>query len=232
MPGGSGLLEQIRENFTQVVEAAIQIADECPSACEHSCIDCLQTFRNSFYHRYLDRHRALDCLREWGGTLRVAHEIPSLQPATDDHNPDAQPVNDGETKLKHLLQAAGFMQGEFQKQIRFKEPIVMDHLIGSTTPDVYFQGDEEDEDDKGVCIYLDGMSASLHGDPKIAARDKEIRAWLRNNGYQVIEITCVELDDREAMISHFRKLARYLSGKDMARRVSEETNWFDEKPKL
>jgi len=230
MPGGSGLLEQIRESFGQVVDAAVQLADECPSACEHSCIDCLQTFRNSFYHRYLDRHLAVERLRAWGGVLQVAHEIPPLQPVGDSHDLDAQPVNDGETKLKHLLQAAGFMSGEFQQQIRFREPIVMDHLIGSTTPDVYFRGDSDDEEDKGVCIYLDGMSSSLHGDPQIAARDREIRAWLRNNGYQVIEITYVELDDREAMIRHFRKLAKYLSGKDMARRVSEETGWFDEKP--
>lgn len=228
MPGGSGLLEQIRENFAHVIEAALQLADECPSACEHSCIDCLQTFRNSFYHRYLDRHLATERLREWGGELSIAHEIPPLQPAVDGHDLDAQPVNDGETKLKHLLQAAGFMAGEFQQQIRFREPIVMDHLIGSTTPDVYFRGDSDDDEDKGVCIYLDGMSSSLHGDPQIAARDREIRTWLRNNGYQVIEITYVELDDREAMIRHFRKLAKCLSGKDMARKLSEQSAWFDE----
>jgi hypothetical protein len=226
MPGGSGLLGQIRENFAKVVEAAVQLADECSSACEHSCINCLQTFRNSFYHRYLDRHLAVERLRAWGGELRVAHEIPVLQPAGETHEHDAQPVNDGETRLKHLLQAAGFMSGEFQQQIRFNEPIEMDHLIGSTTPDVYFRGDEDDPEDKGVCIYLDGMSSSLHGDPRIAAIDREIRTWLRNNGYQVIEITYVELDDRDAMIRHFRKLAKYLSGKDLAREISENTAWF------
>ena len=104
----------------------------------------------------------------------------------------------------------------------------LDHLIGSTTPDVYFCGDEDDDEDKGVCIYLDGMSASLHGDPAVAARDREIRTWLRNNGYQVIEITAVELDDREAMVRHFRKLARFLSGKDKARELAENSGWFDE----
>ena len=134
-------------------------------------------------------------------------------------------MNDGETKLKRLLEAAGFTAGEFQQQIRFRQPITLSHQIGSTTPDVFFEGDLDD--DKGVCIYLDGMSASLHGDPATAARDREIRSWLRNNGYQVIEITYVELDDREAMIRHFRKLARYLSGKDLADRVSQDTAWID-----
>lgn len=228
MPGGSGLLEQIRENFTEVTSAAIELAEQCPSACDHSCIDCLQTFRNSFYHRYLDRHMATERLRSWGGTLVVAHEIPPVQPQGDTHDLDAQPVNDGETKLKHLLQAAGFTSGEFQQQIRFREPIMFDHLIGSTTPDVFFKGDEDDPDDMGICIYLDGMSASLHGDPQTAARDREIRTWLRGNGYQVIEITYVELDDREAMIRHFRRLAKFLSGKEKAKKLTENSRWFDE----
>jgi len=231
MPGGSGLLEQIRNNFAQVVDAAMALADGCPSACEHSCIDCLQTFRNSYYHRYLDRNLALERLRELGDVLKVMHDIPPLQPAGESHNPDAQPVNDAETKLKHLLKAAGFASGEFQQQIRFREPIKLDHLIGSTTPDVYYAGDEDDDEDKGVCIYLDGMSASLHGDPAVAARDREIRTWLRNNGYQVIEITAVELDDRKAMVRHFRKLARCLSGKDLARKVSADSSWFEKRRK-
>jgi hypothetical protein len=126
-----------------------------------------------------------------------------------------------------MLQAAGFTSGEFQEQIVFKRPIVADHLIGSTTPDVYFTGDPDDTDDQGVCIYLDGMSESLHGNPETAAKDREIRSWLRNNGYQVIEITYVELDDRNAMIRHFKKLARYLSGKDLAQKVEKDASWFD-----
>lgn len=227
MPGGSGLLDQIRNNFADVVEAAKGITQDCPSLCEYSCIDCLQTFRNGYYHKYLNRHEVANLLQEWGDRLKPTHEIPPSQPSTHTHNLDAQPVNDGETKLKHLLEAAGFMSGQFQQQIRFRQPLMLDYQIGSTTPDVFFQGDEDDEDDKGVCIYLDGMSVSLHGDPATAARDREIRSWLRNNGYQVIEITYVELDDRDAMTRYFRKLARYLSGKDLADRITQNTEWFD-----
>ena len=227
MPGGSGLVEQIREHFPQIIEAARELLLHCPSACDHSCIDCLQTFRNSFYHRYLDRHAAAELIKDWGDRLDVEYEIPPTHPATGSHDPDAQPVNDAETKLKHLLVAAGFTSGEFQQQIRFGQKISLDHQIGSTTPDVYFTGDEDDEDDNGVCIYLDGMSAALHGDPAIAERDKEIRTWLRNNGYQVIEIACNELDDRKAMVRHFKKLAKFLSGKDFARDIVESQEWFE-----
>ena len=227
MPGGSGLLEQMRANFDKVLAAAKAIAEGCPAACQHSCIDCLQTFRNAHYHRYLDRNVVLATLQSWGAQLRSAHPIPPEQPSTQPRDSTAQPVNDAETKLKRLLEAAGFTTGRFQQRIRFKQPITLSHLIGSTTADVFFHGDEDDPDDKGVCIYLDGMSASIHGDPAAAERDREIRTWLRNHGYRVIEITVVELDDRQAMIRHFRKLAKYLSGPELADKLSQDTSWFD-----
>jgi len=227
MPGGSGLLEQIRGNFSRVISAAMDITSNCPSLCDHSCVDCMQTFRNGYYHRHLDRHIVVDLLGNWGDALKFSNEIPPLQPLGDTADLNDQPVNDAETKLRRLLEAAGFMEGQFQQQIRFKKPIVLDHQIGSTTPDVYFAGDTDDEDDMGVCIYLDGMSASLHGDPATAQRDREIRSWLRNGGYQVIEITVVELDDCKAMVRHFRKLARYLCGRDLAQQLSQDTSWFN-----
>jgi hypothetical protein len=229
MPGGSGLLDQINENFAEIIAVALDITSGCPSACEHSCVDCLQMFRNAHYHRYLDRHVVMEFLKEWGDNLEQGHEIPPLQQVAHSHDLNNQPTNDGEIKLKRLLHAAGFMEGEFQSNIRFKEPIVSNHQIGSTTPDVYYAGDEDDEDDKGICIYLDGMSSSLHGNPEIAEKDREIRTWLRNNGYQVIEITYVELDDRNAMTRHFKKLAKFLSGKELAKRISSDTEWFDKR---
>lgn len=231
MPGGSGLIQQLLANFDRVFAAAQKLLAECPSGCESSCIDCLQTYRNSFYHKYLNRHEALAALTDWGSELVYQHEIPTTHPAQIQVDLDKQPVNDGETKLKHMLKAAGFTSGDFQEQIVFKRPIVLDHLIGSTTPDVYFSGDSDDTDDtddKGLCVYLDGLSESIHGNAETAAKDREIRSWLRNNGYQVIEITYVELDDRNAMIRHFKKIARYLSGKDLAKQVEDNSNWFDQ----
>lgn len=226
MPGGSGLIEQILSNFADIVRIAKDITRNCPSACEHSCIDCLQTFRNGYYHKYLDRHLALKWFDDRGDSLARENDIPPSQPTTPSRDLNSQPVNDAETKLKHLLKAAGFMDGEFQRQIKFKQPINVGHQIGSTTPDIFYAGDMDDEDDKGVCIYLDGLSDSVHGNPETAQRDREIRNWLRNNGYQVIEITVVELDDHRAMVRHFKKLAKLLSGKDMADKIAEDPSWF------
>ena len=47
MPGGSGLLDQICDRFEEISAVARDVVDKCPSVCETSCIDCLQTFRNA-----------------------------------------------------------------------------------------------------------------------------------------------------------------------------------------
>ena len=219
MPGGSGLLDQLCERFQEVVQVAREVAGACPGLCESSCIDCLQSFRNAYYHRYLDREAARERIDEWGQQLSFEHEIPRQQPDASPAEDDAVPVNDAETKLRHLLLAAGFGEGVRDEQIR------LDHTLGSTTPDVIYRTEDHDPDE-GVCIYLDGLSAHLHGNPETAERDREIRTWLRNHGFEVIEITAHDLDDEEAMVRHFRRLAGYLAMRDVRSRVREDRSWF------
>ena len=219
MPGGSGLLDQLCERFQEVVQVAREVAGACPGLCESSCIDCLQSFRNAYYHRYLDREAARERIDEWGQQLSFEHEIPRQQPDTPPAGDDAVPVNDAETKLRHLLRAAGFGEGVRDEQIR------LDHTLGTTTPDVIYRTEDHDPDE-GVCIYLDGLSAHLHGNPETAERDREIRTWLRNHGFDVIEITAHDLDDEEAMVRHFRRLAGNLAMRDVRSRVREDRSWF------
>ena len=173
MPGGSGLLVQLCERFGEVVQVAREVAGACPGLCESSCIDCLQTFRNAYYHRHLDRAAARERLDEWGTQLSFDHEVPRQQPdvPSGEH---AAPVNDAEIKLRHLLLAAGFGEGVRGEQIR------LDRTLGSTTPDVIYRAEDHDPDE-GVCIYLDGLSAELHGSPETDL-DRDIRTWLRNHG--------------------------------------------------
>ena len=129
------------------------------------------------------------------------------------------PVNDAETKLRHLLLAAGFGEGIRGEQIRLSA------ALGSTTPDVIYR-DEDHEPDEGVCVYLDGLSAHLHGNPETAEQDREIRDWLRNSGYDVIEIAATDLDDQDAMTRHFRRLAQYLGLRDTRSRLRSDPSWF------
>ena len=88
---------------------------------------------------------------------------------------------------------------------------------------------EDHDSDEGVCIYLDGLSEHLHGNPETAERDREIRTWLRNRGYEVIEIAANELDDEDAMVRHFRRLASYLGMRDVRSRVRDDRSWFRER---
>lgn len=226
MPGGSGLLDQIRDNFARVVEAAKEIVGECPSACEKSCIDCLQTFRNGFYHDNLDRHAALELLDQLGNTLAEVNQMPPQQPKSSASAEGGMPVNEAESKLKHMLEKAGFTSGSYQELIRFRHAMNLGYSIGSTTPDVFFEGDPDDDDDKGVCIYLDGMSAHIHGNPKTAAQDAAIRSKLRSEGYDVLEITNTELHEPEAMVRHLKKLGKYLGDKELSRKVDEDRSWM------
>ena len=218
MPGGSGLLDRLRGRFAAIVAVARDVLQGCPGACASSCIDCMQTFRNSYYHRHLDRRAALDVMNEWGERLSFQHDIPPKQPSTAPVG-DAVPVNQAETKLRHLLLRAGFGEGIRNEQIQLESG------LGTTTPDVIYR-DPDDDFSNGVCIYLDGMSAHLHGNADTAARDQEIRTWLRNTEYEVIEIPANELDDEHAMTRHFRRLANYLGHGERGRRLSQDRSWF------
>lgn len=219
MPGGSGLLDQICEHFEEIAAAASEIVNDCPAACGSSCIDCLQTFRNTYYHRYLERRVAMERLQEWGPRLEVGHDIPAKQPMQEGAE-GSRPVNESERRLRHLLVAAGFGEGIRGEQLR------LSLALGTTTPDVIYRAEHHDVDE-GVCIYLDGLSGQLHGNAQTAQRDREIRSWLRGNGYEVIEVAVSDLSDRDSMTRHFRKLAGYLRQDALREKIRTESDWFD-----
>ncbi|MBU1700460.1 MAG: DEAD/DEAH box helicase [Candidatus Eisenbacteria bacterium] len=220
MPGGSGLLEQFCGRFGEIVEAAREIVAGCPSNCDTSCIDCLQTFRNAFFHKHLDRRVALEKFDEWGSGLAFGHEIPATGGSAVKVIEDgAYTVNEAERKLRHLLLGAGFEDGVRGEQI------ILDRATGSTTPDVIYRADYHEENE-GICIYLDGLSEHLHGNPITAEKDRAIRTWLRNHGYEVIEIAVTDLDDRGAMTTHFKRLAGFLREDDIRKALPEDSLWF------
>jgi ATP-dependent helicase YprA (DUF1998 family) len=219
MPGGSGLLDQFVGRFPDIVAAAQDICEKCPGVCDTSCVDCLQTFRNGFYHKYLDRHRVLQCLATWGATVASTHTINAVQQQAST-TPDQLPVNAAERKLQRLLKAAGFPDGARGQQLRLHQS------VGTTTPDILYRMDFHAEDE-GVVVYLDGLSQGLHGNPMTADRDRTIRDWLRNNGYDVIELSVVELDDVAAMQRYFRRLAGFLREDGVRSTVTGGTEWFD-----
>src|SRR5207302_8903643 len=67
MPGGSGLLLQLLDQWGTIRDAAIQSLGACESCCKKSCYNCMRTYRNVFYHDLLDRHSAIRLLDDHQG---------------------------------------------------------------------------------------------------------------------------------------------------------------------
>lgn len=218
MPGGSGLLEQLLEHWPAVVKHTLALVEDCPSACDTSCIDCLQNFRNSFYHEHLNRHVAFEHLTTWGGGLTLSHAIPSVLP---DDNQTKKPGNPPEQQLVAMLKAAGLSSFETERPIELSGGVV-------TRPDMYFHAPNDLFE--GVCIYLDGMSEHLHGNAQTAARDRQIRDELLNTDYEVVAIQYQELYDKTVMRTHMRRIAKAVMGKVKAKEVEADASWFEVVP--
>jgi hypothetical protein len=214
MPGGSGLLEQLLAHWPAIVQRTLNLVEDCPSACETSCVDCLQHFRNSFYHAELNRHTAQTYLREWGDSVKFSHEIPAVLP---DDTQSQQPGNQPEQQLVAMLKAAGLVNFETEK------PIVLSGGI-TTRPDVYFHAPNDQY--QGVCVYLDGMSEHLHGNAQTAAKDRQIRDELLNTDYEVVAIQYQELYDKTVMRTHMRRIAKAVAGRAKAQQVEANDAWF------
>lgn len=215
MPGGSGLLDQIIERWAEVRDKAYELVDQCPGGCERSCIDCLQTYRNRFYHGQLDRHAAREVLLGGVATLQPTHAIPEKLPKTE--STAGQPRTKLEFPFRRLVHAAGLPAA------------IADHRIdlgpnSYTEPDFYYPGDD---DEPGICIYLDGQSTRIHGDPAQVAKDKFLRDQLRSRGYEVVEVQSFTLDDRDGIVAVIAKIAKYLVGKEKQRELRADTGWFD-----
>jgi ATP-dependent helicase YprA (DUF1998 family) len=149
MPGGSGLLDQLVARWGEVRASALALVEGCPGACDRACIDCLQTYRNRFYHPYLDRHEALAALAAGTTGPELRHEIPEQLPRTA--TTTGQPQTVVEQRFQRLLRAAGLPSPEAQHRIGLGGAL-------ATVPDFFYVGDDPDE--PGICIYIDGMAGT------------------------------------------------------------------------
>jgi ATP-dependent helicase YprA (DUF1998 family) len=220
MPGGSGLMDQLCGRFEEVHAQALAVASDCPAQCQRACSDCLFTYRNQFFHEHLDRQVAVAALNEWGSRLEHSHYIP---PAGDPKQSAANSVSAGtnpaEEKLRKMLEKAKLPQPELQKRIPAPKP------YNETVPDFFWPLDEEEG--YGVCLYLDGMSAHLHGKLETQQKDTQIRAFLEDQGHVVFSVTASQLDDRGAMKRLFFRLGNALLDTNAAKAVRDDDTWFE-----
>ncbi|PZO47501.1 MAG: hypothetical protein DCF15_18955 [Phormidesmis priestleyi] len=219
MPGGSGLLEQLISRWPDIISAALDVLTNCQSKCETACIDCLFTFRNAYYHRYLNRHTAIEKLTKWEDILTKSHDIPPKLPAKPEDT-NHRPVNQPEALLQEMIKRSGLPDPIAQYIIDLGRP------LGTTIPDFFFE--DPDERTEGICVYLDGMSKTLHGNPEIQKRDHAIRDELRSEGYIVSEIPVGDLIDRDKMAKIFYRIGRALMGKTQASEIRDRADWFED----
>ncbi len=61
VPGGAGYSKRIAERFSEVLERAYILTNECK--CETSCYECLRTYSNQPFHNDLDRRSVVNFLQ-------------------------------------------------------------------------------------------------------------------------------------------------------------------------
>ena len=82
------------------------------------------------------------------------------------------------------------------------------------------------QDPAGYSALYAPDATFIAGDgPRTEGRD--IRTWLRNTGYEVIEIPYSDLFDRGAMTNHMRRLAGHLREDEVRAYVREDPAWYD-----
>lgn len=191
MPGGSGLLDQMIDQWESMIEAGIEALNNCKNNCLNSCYDCLRTYRNSFYHPNLNRFEAVRLLTERKTTPKKG---PSTPPSVSAIPISVTPISiRSEVLLRKILQDHGFPP--FQEQV----PIPLEGSIKRTLPDFYY---EDPSRDLRIAIYLDGLSKGIHGNEERMKVDHYIRTILRSKGINVIEIAASDLDDPKVMNMH------------------------------
>jgi hypothetical protein len=200
MPGGSGLLEQMLVRWQELIATAKNLLAGCVQECETSCYACLKTFRNQLYHPMLNRHNGLELM----DTLDFLPEgYRDIVLVFEEEKPgEGTPSNPPEAVLVNLLREHHFPEGQCREQIKTSLGI-------STTPDWLHAPTK-------VAVYLDGMSRGLHGDPKVAQKDRILRDAIEFDGYKVIVVQSRDLNDPQAVRLHLRNIAQAMGRNDLA----------------
>ncbi|MBT8507421.1 hypothetical protein AZH53_03125 [Methanomicrobiaceae archaeon CYW5] len=187
MPGGSGILDQIIDQWDHIIERGIYSLNSCTNNCETACYECMKSYGNMQNHELLNRMRAAQLLNSIKSPLKKTSSVPSVE---EEQASEGESTNTAEMRLSALMQEYGLPPFDRQKEIQLPQVNI------TTTPDFYY---ESLDNSVRIAIYLDGLSRFIHGDPEIQRKDQFIRTVLRSNGYIVVEISATALDDPEMM---------------------------------
>lgn len=213
MPGGSGLLTQIIERWDEIVGRLQAVLGDCPGGCETSCYSCLRTGRNVFWHRFLDRERALELLDGMGTEPARGHELQALEDAS--FGGPAATTHAVEDRLEAVLRRAGLEGFVGQHEVAIGAP------YERTVPDFAYV-------DEQVAVYLDGLSGELHGSAERQKVDTIVRDQLEDLGWKVVVVAASHLDDPVALRAGLRRIARALRRREVAEAIAASDDWMHE----
>lgn len=74
--GGAGYAAEAGAELQTILQATLELLEDCPGQCERSCTRCLRHYGNRFWHRALDRHLAAQLLRHI--LYGEAPEVPAI----------------------------------------------------------------------------------------------------------------------------------------------------------
>src|SRR5262249_55704279 len=183
----------------EIVGVLANLLADCPGACETSCYSCLRTGRNVFWHRFLDRHRALELLAGMSDAPVEGHALTAQEDASLART--ALTTSEVEDRLAELLGRAGLEGFVGQHGIEIGLP------YGRTIPDFAYV-------DEQVAVYLDGLSKGIHGNVERQRADAVIRDQVEDAGWTVVAIAASHLDDPVVLAADFRRIARALQRRD------------------
>jgi hypothetical protein len=103
--------------------------------------------------------------------------------------------------------------------------IPIGHPWGASIPDFFYS--DPTERTEGVCLFLDGLSGHIHGNPQTRDRDAQIRERLRELGFNVISLPVTALSDRERMANVIYRIARCVMDRAAADAARMNPIWFD-----
>ena len=197
MPGGSGLIDQLVESWRNVLHDAIANLEGCMRSCETSCYSCLRRYRNMFHHSELDRHRAIEVLRDWECDLSKMNDIAAVRPMMGAPTPGG--ITHSERTVGQWLVECGFTG--FDSNIE----IFVTGLGGKSKPDFVYR---DETTNTRIAIFVDG---GVHQTAATSQKDRIVRMALENDGWTVIAILNEDLNDPQVM-EHYRiKISRALS---------------------
>ena len=211
MPGGSGIIDQILEDWKNIIEKGIQVLQNCPGGCDESCYECMRTYTNMFFHKDLNRHSAISLLKTMQKDLVKGAVIPaSADPTT---TLPSHSTNVPEFRLERILHDYGFPPFETQREIP------LPGSIGLTKPDFYYESPDKSI---RVAIYLDGLSRGIHGNEQQQQKDNYIRSVLRSQGVNIEVVPASALDDPVHLRYCLMAIAQALSRRDLVEKIDRQ----------